>query len=169
MTEPVKIMPAPIRLEYAYTPGVASSAFLRAIAEGRILGQRCTSCGKVYVPPRNLCPRCGIALDGTIELPDTGVVTTFCVVNVPFAGQAVECPYVSASVLLDGADTPIFHLIHGVAAGEARMGMRVRAVWAPAGEREPTMASIRHFEPTGEPDEPLEAVLARMLEEPPRA
>lgn len=153
------IVTMPIRLEYAYTPGVAVSEFLRALVDRRILGQRCTSCGKVYVPPKGLCPRCGIALDRTLDLPDTGIVTTFCVVNIPFAGQAVECPYVSASILFDGADVPIFHLVQEVAVNEVRMGMRVRAVW---GEREPTMTSIKYFAPTGEPDVPLDQVLAKM-------
>ena len=32
------------------------------------------------------------------------------------------------------------------------MGMRVRAVWAPDEELGPTLASIKWFEPTGEPD-----------------
>ena len=39
-----------------------------------------------------------------VELPDTGIVTTFCIVNVPFLGQKIEPPYVSAYVLLEGAD-----------------------------------------------------------------
>ena len=45
--------------------------------------------------------------------------------NVPFAGQAVEIPYVCASVLLDGANIALFHLIQEVPSEEVRMGMRV--------------------------------------------
>ena len=36
------------------------------------------------------------------------------------------------------------------------MGMRVEAVWVPPEERKPTLESIRHFRPTGEPDAPYE-------------
>ena len=32
------------------------------------------------------------------------------------------------------------------------MGMRVEAVWAPPEERKPTLESILHFRPSGEPD-----------------
>ena len=35
-----------------------------------------------------------------IELPDKGTVTTFAVINIPFAGQRIKPPYVAAYVLL---------------------------------------------------------------------
>lgn len=160
--EPVTVIQTPVRLEYDYTPGAALSEGLRALVDARILGQRCPRCGKVYVPPKGSCPRCGVVCEGTIEIADTGIVTMFCIVDIPFAGQAVECPYVSAAVLLDGADIPILHLIQEVDAHDVRMGMRVQAVWRPAGEREPTMGAIEYFKPTGEPDVPLDQVLERI-------
>ena len=60
-----------------------------------------------------------------VEVKDTGMITTFCVVNIPFEGQELDPPYVAASVVLDGADTPLFHLIgntdrHEGADGDAR-------------------------------------------------
>jgi len=89
-----------------------------------------------------------------VELPDTGTVTTFCIVNVPFAGQRITPPYVAAYVLLDGADIAFLHLILGCAAEEVRMGMRVQAVWKPREEWDYTLENIQHFAPTGEPDAP---------------
>jgi len=157
MSEMVYGIKTPIRLDYTYIAGRASSRFLSAIAEGRIVGQRCPRCAKVYVPPRGSCPTCGVATAEDVPVADTGTVTTFCIVNIPFAGQAVRVPYVSASILLDGADIPIFHLVQGIQAHDARMGMRVRAVWVPRDELTPSMNSIRCFEPTGEPDAPFES------------
>ena len=61
MAEVVKGFTQPVRLEYRYTPGLAMSRFLRQIEQGRIVGQRCPSCSRVYVPPRSgACPRCGV-------------------------------------------------------------------------------------------------------------
>ena len=77
------------------------------------------------------CPTDGVPTADEVELPDTGIVTTFCVVNVPYPGQRVAPPYVAAAVLLDGADIPFQHLILGCEPDEVRMGMRVRAVWKP--------------------------------------
>src|SRR5439155_9877754 len=85
MSEPVTGFTEPVRLEYEYTPGYAMSRFLRAMEEGRIVGQRCPRCRKVYVPPRSgACPRCGVPTGEEVPVPDTGTVTTFCIVNVPF-------------------------------------------------------------------------------------
>jgi uncharacterized OB-fold protein len=82
-------------------------------------------------------------------------VTTFCIVNLPFFGQRIKPPYVCATILLDGADIGLFHLIQEVPAQEVRMGMRVEAVWAAPEERGPSLESIRYFRPTGEPDVPV--------------
>jgi uncharacterized protein len=140
----------PVRLHYLHTASPGETAYLRGLAEGRILGQRCGVCGQVYVPPRGTCPADGVPTSEEVELPESGTVTTFCIVNVGYPGQKVTPPYVAAAVLLDGADIAFQHLVLGCAPAEVRMGMRVRAVWGESG-------SISHFTPTGEPDAPYES------------
>jgi len=142
----------PVHLDYMYAASPEESAFFRGLAEGRILGQRCPVCEKVYVPPRGACPVDGVPTTDEVELPGTGTVTTFCIVNVPFLGQKIQPPYVSAYVLLDGADIAFLHLIQEIPADEVRMGMRVEAVWKPREEWGTTIENILHFRPTGEPD-----------------
>ena len=139
----------PVRLHYLHTASPGESVYLRGLAEGRLIGQRCGTCGKVYVPPRGTCPADGVPITDEVELPDSGTVTSFCIVNVGYPGQRVTPPYVAAAVLLDGADIAFQHLILGCDPGDVRMGMRVRAVWNESG-------SISHFAPTGEPDAPYE-------------
>lgn len=153
---PVTGVITPVSLDYVYAASPEESAFYRGLAEGRILGQRCPSCGKVYVPPRAACPTDGTPTDEEVELSDTGTVTTFCIVNVPFLGQKITPPYVSAYVLLDGADIAVLHLILDIPAEEVRMGMRVKAVWKPREEWGTTIENISHFAPTGEPDADFE-------------
>jgi uncharacterized OB-fold protein len=160
--DPVTITVTPVRLLYQHTASPAESAYLRGLAEGRLIGRRCPACGKVYIPSRATCPADGVPVDQEVELPDTGTVTTFCVVNVAYPGQKVTPPYVAAAVLLDGADIAFQHLILGCDPAEVRMGMRVRAVWQPRGERDTTAGNISHFAPAGEPDAPYESY-ARFL------
>ena len=136
---------APVRLHYLHTASPGETAYLRGLAQRRLLGQRCGVCGQVYVPPRGTCPADGVPTSEEVELPESGTVTTFCIVNVGYPGQRVTPPYVAAAVLLDGADIAFQHLVLGCDPGEVRMGMRVRAVWGESG-------SISHFTPTGEPD-----------------
>lgn len=142
----------PVVLDYVYAASGEESAFCRALAEGRLVGQRCPTCGKVYIPPRSACPSDGTPTSGAVELSDIGTVTTFCIVNTLYPGQKLTPPYVAAYVLLDGADIPFLHLILDIPAHEVRMGMRVRAVWKPRSEWGTTFENIRHFAPTGEPD-----------------
>jgi uncharacterized OB-fold protein len=147
----------PVALSYLHTASPTESSHLRALGEGRLQGQRCPSCHRVYLPPRGACPTCGVPTSEDVPLPGTGTVTTFCVVNVPFAGQRVEPPYVAASVLIDGADIAFQHLVLGCAPEEVRMGMRVRAVWKPRDQWSTSMENVSHFEPAGEPDAPYES------------
>jgi uncharacterized OB-fold protein len=154
--EPVAMMSAPVRLHYEHTASPEESRFLRGLADGRLLAQRCPVCSKVYIPPRGACPTDGVPTTDEVELPDHGIVTTFCVVNVDYPGQRVSAPYVAAAVLLDGADIPFQHLILGCDPDEVRMGMRVRAEWKPREEWGTTLENIDHFRPTGEPDAPYQ-------------
>jgi uncharacterized OB-fold protein len=152
---PVEMTVTPVRLHYEHTASPGESAYLRGLADHRLLGQRCGVCGRVYVPPRGTCPADGVPTREEVELPETGTVTTFCVVNVGYPGQRVTPPYVAAAVLLDGADIAFQHLVLGCEPGEVRMGLRVRAAWGDSG-------TISHFAPAGEPDASYESY-ARFL------
>jgi uncharacterized OB-fold protein len=152
MADVVKDIVTPVRLEYTMIAGTAQRRFLRGLATGRILAQRCPSCRKVYIPPRGSCPTCAVATAEEVEVSDKGTITTFCIVDLPFYGQAVEIPYVCASILLDGTDIPFFHLIQEVAVENVRMGTRVQAVWEAPENRQPSFTAIKYFKPSGEPD-----------------
>jgi uncharacterized OB-fold protein len=150
--EPVTVQVAPSSIEIQHTASLPETAFLRGLEEGKLLGARTGDSGKVYFPPKEADPATGLELDNFIELPDTGTVTTFAIINIPFAGQRIKPPYVAAYVLLDGADIAFLHLIQEIDATEVRMGMRVEAVWKPREEWGLGIDNIEYFKPTGEPD-----------------
>jgi uncharacterized OB-fold protein len=154
--KPVTSIKTPMRLEYHYTAGTATSRFLRGIGQGKILGQRCPSCRKVYVPPRGSCPRCAVATEQEVEVSDKGTVTTFAIVRVPSENLDVPLPFASAHVLLDGSDVPFFSVVQECPLEEIRIGMRVQARWVPREELAPTLQSIKWFRPLDEPDVPFE-------------
>ncbi|WP_280443672.1 Zn-ribbon domain-containing OB-fold protein [Nocardia brasiliensis] len=150
--EPISVITTPVDLSYKHTASPQETVYLRGLAEGKLLGGRTDAAGKVYFPPRGANPTDGRPTDQTVELPDRGTVTTFCIVNVPFLGQRIKPPYVAAYVLLDGADIPVLHLVLGCEASEVRMGMRVEAVWKPREQWGFGLENVDHFRPTGEPD-----------------
>ena len=154
--EPVTGITTPIRMEYRYTPGTATSLFLRAMKEGRFEGRRCPSCSKVYFPPRGGCSMCGVEFAETVPLRNTGTIATYTVVNVNFANRTVDLPYIVAEVVFDGADVTTSLLLKGVPIDEVRQGMRVEAKWVPEEEWDFSLANISHVEPLDEPDAPFE-------------
>ncbi len=150
--DPVTMLVSPCSLAVQHTASRPESIFLRALQNGTILGARSGEDGKVYFPPREADPGTGKELDHFVQLSDKGTVTTFAVINIPFAGQKIKPPYVAAYILLDGADIPFLHLVTEVDAADVRMGMRVEAVWKPREERDFGIDNIDHFRPSGEPD-----------------
>jgi uncharacterized OB-fold protein len=160
--DPVKYVEANLHLPYHYVAGDYRARYLAALKEKRILGSKCSKTGKVFVPPLICSPESFAPCEEFVDVPDRGVITTFCVVRIPVIGRAIETPYVAASVALDGADISIYALIQECAPEDVRMGMRVEAVWKPDGERQGDHEDIKHFRPTGEPDAPLESFIQRL-------
>jgi uncharacterized OB-fold protein len=150
--QPVTGITTVTRLEYTLTPGQSTARYLAGLGEGKIIGGRAPSSEDVYAASRGTDPITGDATSIEVEVQDSGVITTFCVVNIPGLSElAPEIPYVSAQILLDGANNTFFGLIRGVEVDEVHMGQRVKAKWAD--ELKPDHTSILWWEPTGEPDE----------------
>ena len=155
-----------VRLTYRELLCPDTVRFADALVDGRILGQRCTSCARVYMPAKGYCPLCVVLLgaDDDVEVSDTGVVTGFTIIApVRYYGQKKTEPFVYASILLDGASGTLGGQdITGIPIGDIRAGLRVRAVWKPVDERTTEGQSARgwgsvdgcisSFEATGEPD-----------------
>ena len=154
---PVEILQTPIELEYLFSAGQSASRFLRAMAEGKLLGQRCPVDGRVYFPTRGSCPQHGVVIDGEpVELTDHGTLVTYSIVRVPSPNIPLDLPYISAQVLLDGANTVLMHLLK-CKLDDLHMGMRVKAVWKPREQWTTSVGNILYFEPSGEPDAPYDS------------
>jgi uncharacterized OB-fold protein len=139
--------------------------FDQQMREGKIVGQKCPECGKVFVPPKGFCPLDCVVLDSSheTEVKDTAIVTSFTVITpIQYLGQHEKDEYVLANLLLDGADSTIGQQrIAGIANDEVRMGLRVKAVWNEPGQVEEEGGGqrgwgvgvmVKHWEPSGEPD-----------------
>lgn len=155
----VEVVTTPIRIEMTYRPGPVSEPFLRGTQRRELLGRRCSSCSKVYLPPRGVCSMCGAEFtDEQVVCGPRGTVATYLVVNVPFASQEIDPPYTAVEVLFDGAHITSQFLLLGTDVDDVRTGMRVQAVWDDADELSPTLSNITHVEAIDEPDVPYEDV-----------
>ena len=133
-------------LPYQYYAGSVGSKFIVSLRdEKQILGVRCETCRKTFVPPRQTCERCFASLgDHWVELGPAGEVTGFTIVRYAEPYQPKAPPYILALIKLDGADTPIAHILECGDVQNARIGMRVRAVFS--AEPKDTILAVSHFE-----------------------
>ncbi len=152
--EPVQLVRNPAKLVYDYTPGAATTRFLRAIKEKRLVGERCPETNKVYIPPRGVSPVSGLPTSEQVELGLDGTMVSYCVVNLDFTGNAQEIPYVSALILVDGSDIPIYGLVREIPYDQVRVGLRLTSVWVEPDEMTTSFENIKWWAPTGEPDVP---------------
>lgn len=136
-----------LALPYTYFAGRVGSTFLTTIRDKKkIMGVRCSTCAKVYVPPRQVCDVClNDIRDKWVDVESTGTILNYTVVRYADKHLPKHPPYVLALIRLDGADTPLAHIVQGVDIDKVTIGMKVRAVFAK--ETTHTILDIDHFEP----------------------
>ncbi|MBU2552214.1 MAG: Zn-ribbon domain-containing OB-fold protein [Proteobacteria bacterium] len=136
-----------LALPYQYFAGRMGSRFIIALRDRKkITGVRCERCDRVFVPPRQTCEGCqGDLSEAWVDLDDTGTVTGFTVIRYKEPHQPCEPPYILALVQLDGADTPLVHIVRGIEPEAMEVGLRVKAVFAD--QTTSTIMDISHFAP----------------------
>lgn len=137
-----------IKMPYTWSVGEVGSRFLVALRdEGRILGNRCPTCGTVYVPPRKNCGRCfvDIGADDWQELGAEGVVTAYTTVHYAHVLQPARLPFAYIIVQLDGAGVGFVHLVRD-GLDRLETGARVRARFKAQSERTGHILDIDCFE-----------------------
>jgi uncharacterized OB-fold protein len=87
-----------------------------------------------------------------VELSQEGIIGSFTVVKFPYidpnTGQIIQpLPFTTAAIILDGADTAIWHYVNETDEKKIRVGQRVRIVWQE--NRKGNIHDIKHFEIIG--------------------
>lgn len=102
-----------------------SARYTREIPQRyRLEAGKCSSCGKIYYPPRRVCP-CGGREFETVTLSDTGKVVTYTIIRVGPSDFAEEVPYALGIVELDGGVRLMVQLVD-VPLENIETGMPVR-------------------------------------------
>lgn len=134
---------------YAWDTGIAIGRYIEGLKQGKIVGIRCRRCDRTVVPPRAFCELCMSDAVEYVDLPDTGTVNTFSLCYVTWDVQRVQHPMIPAVIDIDGT-TPrvgILHLVDRVHPDDVKIGLRVKAVWKPADERQGAVTDILYWKP----------------------
>ena len=138
-------------MPYEWSIGKYGSRFFHEIRErNTFVGIRCPQCKRVYAPPRRICGPCFRELDELVDLPNSGTIMGFTVVNYPFldpeTGSQRPIPYTYAYIKIDGADSIFSHIVDETDYNKIKVGMKVRAVFREKDEMKGNINDIDHFE-----------------------
>ena len=146
--EPIVVRLTP-ELTYGHAAGRFGSLFLRGLAEGRILGSRCSACARTLVPPRIACTGCSGRMEEMVELAPEGRLLAFTLVSFPFldpsTGIERPIPYCYGMVQIEGADNTFQYFLSEKDPSRLSLGQRVEAVFAE--ERTGALSDLLHFRP----------------------
>jgi uncharacterized OB-fold protein len=124
-------------LPYRYSIGKLAVKFFEELKKNKkIMGSKCSKCGKVHFPPRAVCADCMVemTIDDMVELSPKGTLEGFTVVNYPFTdpntGGMRPFPYGYGLFKLDGADTYTMHFVNETDVTKMKIGQRVEAVFS---------------------------------------
>ncbi len=135
-----------IAMPYTWWVGEVGSRFLIALRDdAKILGNCCSQCGKVYVPPRMNCADCFSDINQWVELSDEGFVTAYTIVRFSHPLHPVAPPFAYAVIKLDGADVGFAHIIKDDL-GKLGNNVRVRARFKDKADRTGSILDVESFQ-----------------------
>jgi uncharacterized OB-fold protein len=144
----VKAVPGDWGIWHRYTFGVAGERFFREMKDhGRLVASVCPRCRRAFVPPSMYCEDCFVEITEYQPVGDTGTLSSFTILYEPLDESRPLSPTVVGLVQFDGTVGGWIAPVHGVAPEKLRIGMKVRAVFKPAGQRQGQVSDLDHFEP----------------------
>jgi hypothetical protein len=147
---------------YNYKAPTLLPEYAAGLKEGKLIGTLCRGCGKVIVPPRNICGRCHRRMEDRVVVSDKGTISVF-VMSEPvqkgkftvFNMDPVDMGLLKEGeviipvfVRFDGSDSNVHTTLINVDPKKVKVGMRVKAVFAK--ERKGALSDLEGVEPLEE-------------------
>lgn len=110
-----------------------------------LVGSKCGNCGKIFFPPRTVCPIChrkSIGKMEPIKLKGDGEVLTFSIVHEAPSQFEMQKPYVIALIQMDEG-VRITGQVIDCDPAEVQIGMKVRTTLRKLGDEGP--AGLIHY------------------------
>ena len=114
---------------FTRSTGPVIGRFLTELRDRKIYGI-VGSDGKVLVPPLEYDPKTFATLEEFVEVEQTGTVQSWCWVKAPREKHLLKKPFAFALIQLEGADTPMLHMVDAGDESAMSTGMKVKVRWA---------------------------------------
>lgn len=133
---------------HRYTYGVAGERFFREMKEhGRFVASTCPQCRRSFLPPIMYCEDCFVEMTEYRPVEGPGTVESFSVLHESLDETPLAEPILIAFVRFDGVTGGWLAPLAGVAPEEVHIGIRVKPIFKPKGEREGLLTDLAHFAP----------------------
>ncbi len=123
-----------VRAEFNFWVGRYMDNFYDGLEQKKIIGNKCSKCGDVFVPPRKICGKCNETIpleQNWVELPDTGTLVNYTITPYRVSdkrGRKAK-PQIVGMVNIDGSNTSIIYRLSNIEPEEVKTGMKVRIEW----------------------------------------
>ncbi len=102
------------------------SHFSKKLKDGRLIGSKCSKCGKVFLPPRRGCNNCFSTEMEEIEIGTEATMTAFTVIHFAPESFSDKAPYIAAIGKFEEGVSLLAHLV-GVTSMPS-VGMKMKLV-----------------------------------------
>lgn len=138
--------------KYSWACGQAISRFLEELKNGKLIAKKCDKCNRILFPPRMFCEECFVETGDWVYVKDTGTIETFSISYLGRDADRIKEPILVGVVSMDGASEKMgwMHYFGEADPKKLKIGMKVKAVWKPAEEREGSVLDIKYFKPLEE-------------------
>lgn len=122
-------------IDQYFSTGTHMGKWFNGLKEKKFYAAKCPSCGRIQIPPREVCAECVVRSDDFIEVGPNATVANMDVVYYaspdPLTGKVRATPYVTLYLWMDGT-TPgecLSFDLNPQDTERIKRGMRVRPVW----------------------------------------
>ncbi|TFG27873.1 MAG: hypothetical protein EU532_06570 [Promethearchaeota archaeon] len=124
-----------VKADFNFWVGRYMDKFYDGLEQKKIIGNKCTKCGAVFVPPRQFCGKCNITLpldQNWIDLPDTGILKNYTMTPYKVSDRRerkVKDLQIIGMIQIDGSNTGIVYRLLDINPAEIQTGMKVKIQW----------------------------------------
>lgn len=133
-----------VRAEFNFWVGRYMDKFYDNLENKKIVGNKCTKCGVVFVPPRKICGRCNVVISldqNWVDLPNTGTLMNYTITPYKVTERGsrnIKKGQIIGMVNIDGSNTGIVYKLLNIEPGEVKTGMKVKIEWAEKTKGDPS-------------------------------
>ena len=139
-----------VKADCTFWVGLVMDKFFDGTQEQKLIGTKCSKCGKVFLPPRNRCGDCFAKAEEFVDLPGTAILKNFTATPWTISerrSRKGKKDTLVGLVQVDGTDSAFITELLNTTEDKLVEGMKLQVVWAKKLKGHPK--DIAGFEPVG--------------------